>query len=349
MTTRKGFKFTVSKQQTVSTEEVPFDEIDTVNSNSNRVTSSDKMKLKEKVESNNISGTNKGDSSSKSSSSNNNNNNSGSSSAKKRSRKDAADKNQVYPSTTDNVIKAAVVREQEIDAKKTKKSYYPSVEYHNIRTSPTSSTCKDMLSTLIVDICENEIKQLNKHFDQKILQSNNGKDMILNALTDILNELPKEIKKSCPNDIIFAPEIASSFSSSSSSKSKDNDRLLLNKLSALQAQSILLEKYENNIENLCKDYDIWIDRPDDILQSQQLSSSASKSNNVSEVSTLFEDQLKTLDNKCNEILLNTAAISTAMTNARAIQGNLYDAYQKARLPVTDSTKGIMKVLQKSVN
>ena len=101
-------------------------------------------------------------------------------------------------------------------------------------------------------------------------------------------------------------------------------------------------KYENDILELFKSYNLWLEPPTNINTQDNNSNS-----NIKEESD-FHNLLSDMEKNCQRVLNEANEMSTLMSDARQVQEKLYNTYQKARLVPsvgTSNPKESLKTLQ----
>jgi hypothetical protein len=140
----------------------------------------------------------------------------------------------------------------EIQKKIVTKAYYPKINYDPLKSKVLSdstvneSSHTNILSKLVKEICEIESIGLKEYSDE-----NKGRESIIAALQEVLSQLPEEILSACNDDMTFLPEL--------SVDEKEETESLKRTLYILKKQSVELEKYESNISELGRHYNLWID------------------------------------------------------------------------------------------
>ena len=232
--------------------------------------------------------------------------------------------------------KSSIDTSNDKKAKEKAKAYYPTVDYElsaSILKTIKDKSDKDKLSIIINDIVSVEKKALESSFKTR---KETGQQAILKSMLEVLNLLPSEIESSCPDNVQFVQE------KTTNQSEKKEINALSKTLSALQAQSSSLSKYENDIVELFKSYDLWIEPP------AHTSNSDNNANVFKEESEQFETLLSDMEKNCQRVLNEANDMSTLMSTARQIQEKLYNTYQKARLIPsvgTSNPKDILKTLQ----
>ena len=132
------------------------------------------------------------------------------------------------------------------------KAYYPKIDYDPLdsfvigKYQDPDMSHKDTLVKLVENICANECAGLKQYSDE-----NNGRKSIIVYLQNILTRLPAEIANATSDSIIFSPEL--------SGDEKYEIESLEQTVATLRQQSLALEKYDTDISELGKKYDMWID------------------------------------------------------------------------------------------
>jgi hypothetical protein len=99
---------------------------------------------------------------------------------------------------------------------------------------------------LIDEICTIESTGLKEY-----AAADRGREGIISALRDVLAELPDQVSAEVADDIIFMPEL--------NSMEKEDVGKLEQTLAILRGQSADLLKYEQDIDKLGEDYNLWMD------------------------------------------------------------------------------------------
>jgi len=155
-------------------------------------------------------------------------------------------------------------------------------------------------------------------------------------MLEVLNVLPSELESNCPDNVQFVQEKIINPSN------KKELSALSKTLSSLETQSATLSKYENDILELFKSYNLWLEPPTNINTQDNNSNS-----NIKEESD-FHNLLSDMEKNCQRVLNEANEMSTLMSDARQVQEKLYNTYQKARLVPsvgTSNPKEILKTLQ----
>ena len=154
-------------------------------------------------------------------------------------------------------------------------------------------------------------------------------------MLEVLNVLHSELESNCPDNVQFVQEKIINPSN------KKELSALSKTLSSLETQSATLSKYENDILELFKSYDLWIEPP------TQSNTEDNNNSNAKEESD-FNNLLSDMEKNCQRVLNEANEMSTLMSDARQVQEKLYNTYQKARLVPsvgTSNPKEILKTLQ----
>jgi len=216
------------------------------------------------------------------------------------------------------------------------KAYYPTVDYElsaSVLKNIKDKSDKDKLTIIIKDIVSVEKKALEGSFKS---QKEAGQQAMLKSMLEVLNMLPAEIDSSCPDNAQFLQEKVAN----QSEKKELNS--LTKTLSSLQAQSSSLSKYENDISELFKSYDLWLEPPPSNTDDKSVSV-------FKEESDQFETLLLDMEKNCQRVLSEATDMTVLMSSARQVQEKLYNTYQRSRLIPTVGTsnpKDILKTLQK---
>jgi len=217
------------------------------------------------------------------------------------------------------------------------KAYYPTVDYElsaSVLKNIKDKSDKDKLTIIIKDIVSVEKKALEGSFKS---QKEAGQQATLKSMLEVLNILPGEIDSSCPDNAQFLQEKVAN----QSEKKELNS--LSKALISLQAQSSSLSRYENDITELFKSYDLWLEPPPSNTDDNSISV-------FKEESEQFETVLLDMEKNCERVLSEATDMTALMSSARQVQEKLYNTYQRSRLIPsvgTSNPKDILKTLQQT--
>ena len=139
----------------------------------------------------------------------------------------------------------------------TLKAYYPKINYDPSLSDVIKSlgnengdiTHKEILMKLISEICGIESSGLKEYSDE-----NKGRETLIAALQDLLLRLHDDVAAAVMDTVVFTPELTTD--------EKMEVESLERTLAALKQHSLALQRYETDISEVGKKYNIWMNGAD---------------------------------------------------------------------------------------
>jgi len=232
-----------------------------------------------------------------------------------------------------------------------KKAHYPRIEY-DPRTSkaifpsraksPSSAagkSNKDVLVQLVEEICAVESVGLKEYSESE----HGGRDGIMASLRGVLADVPTRVAEEVDDDIVCLPELTSA--------ERSDVEALQAMLATLKDQTAELARYEGDVSELGKVYDVWLDSANVEKAERPRSSSGSRRGggggsgagsdaliNVTAETQRYDQLLADIEARCKGLVQDADDAAKVMTDARVAQDELYKTYQNARLKVQLGTK-----------
>ena len=130
--------------------------------------------------------------------------------------------------------------------KQIEKSYYPLISFKTTINNESNISHDQLILKLIKDICQNEEIGLNSYF----FKTEKNHKELNNYLKLILKQLPFEIEKTIPVDVLFEPEY--------SSRDRKKQLKLKDYYNDLKSYYSDLQKYDDDNTLLEDDFELWI-------------------------------------------------------------------------------------------
>jgi hypothetical protein len=143
----------------------------------------------------------------------------------------------IEPRKSSNTNKSAVL------------SHYPKIAYDYDKTIQ-GETHQELFRNLVSDVCDVELAGLLNHFSSDQLKGVKAKQSILDSLTAVIADLPKEACASVSVGTNFLPELSADQSIELQNLVEEKKRL--------EQYSSILEKYQNEIEEFAAANELWI-------------------------------------------------------------------------------------------
>jgi len=237
------------------------------------------------------------------------------------------------------------------------KSHYPSIDMpinkiKNILKSKNinNKSHAEILDRLVIEVCTAEREGLNEFFKDK-----EGKETLHDVLNSVLDDIPTQITSNCDEDVEFLPEFISG--------EKSEVAILTDVLNGLKEYSSKLTEYENDMNKLSSDYDMWLTSgpSNDIINEYNSDENTKikhdemikniKSNfDLNTLTDNYQQKLHEINESCKSILVDISNANDTEINAAKVQEKLYRNYNRTRLEVgpagvtlpTASTKDLMR-------
>jgi len=217
-----------------------------------------------------------------------------------------------------------------------RKAHYPSIDMNMNKIANllkgASKSHAELLDRIVVEVCEAEKAGLDSFFLSS-KESSKSREAIREILLRVLDDIPTAVTSTCPEDAEFSPEFVSGEKSSTAA--------LMVALEELQQYSATLSAYEKNVNNLAKDYDMWIQGPS--KEAIETFNRDPKDNSVADSSVCtgdafisatessYQDVLHGVAQSCSTILARSTEFMATETQASRVQERLYTNYNRLRL------------------
>lgn len=214
-------------------------------------------------------------------------------------------------------------------------SHYPVVDFQI--SEKLRKDGKSKQSSKIVDFmqecCDAEKSVLEKELAIAETDGRTNKAQSLAAVVAVLESLPDQIRTACPQDASFIPEL--------SSDEKLELQSLITSRDMLQKHVEKLSEYEEDVDLLEKDADIWVSSAGGEAAADR--DAAARANSASEgqveisSSKQYTEVLDAIDQYCDRMLQATDDGKNVMTLARQRQDLLFETFNKVRMECAADT------------
>jgi hypothetical protein len=166
-------------------------------------------------------------------------------------------------------------------------------------------------------VCEVELRGLLKHFRDDRTMGSVEKQNVIDAVVSVLSSLPKAACAGVSSETKFHPEMTFT--------EQQELNVLLSEKQKLQAYSEMLARYEQHIDTLGLDNEIWMGA----LPSQN-SSAVALSDSMNETAMYYANLLQDMQKYCDAVIRSVDDSTVLQAQARRLQDDLYDAFNQAR-------------------
>jgi len=205
--------------------------------------------------------------------------------------------------------------------KSNRKLKYPSIalninELKSFNNRKSAKQEKVGVVQLLDFVCAQEEETIRKFFDSAQASDIPNPIPMRDSLIAILHSLPQQAQSEGANSIDFEPELP-----------KKERKALLRKrkrLDELKELSQLLKSYESHPDLLREASGLWLGKV------PKLPATFEKSEPVVQIADMFKNALDSMNDECNQILQFADNCKKEVTYAKALQDNLYDAFNSAK-------------------